>query len=143
MGLLLAGAAPATAAANPAALKSAIAADWSGHLANLFDYFHRNPELSFVEVNTAARMAKELRAVPGLQVTQNVGGTGVVGVLKNGPGPVILLRADMDGLPVEEKSGLANASKVRQKDRSGVDQPVMHACGHDTHMTGLVATRCV
>ncbi len=139
MGLLLAGAAPAMAA-DAEAVKKAIAADWTGYLAPLYDHFHRNPELSFVEVNTAARMAKELRAVPGMQVTEKVGGTGVVGVLKNGPGPVILLRADMDGLPVEEKSGLANASKVRQKDRTGVEQPVMHACGHDTHITGLVAT---
>ncbi len=139
IGLLLAGAAPA-AAQDTAGLQKAIAADWSAHLANLYDYFHRNPELSFVETNTAARMAKELRAVPGMQVTEKVGGTGVVGVLKNGAGPTILLRADMDGLPVEEKSGLANASKVRQKDRNGVEQPVMHACGHDTHVTGLIAT---
>lgn len=139
IGLLLATAAP-VAAQEAAGLEKAIAADWSAHLANLFDYFHRNPELSFVETNSAARLAKELRAVPGMQVTEKVGGTGVVGVLKNGAGPTILLRADMDGLPVEEKSGLANASKARQKDRNGVDQAVMHACGHDTHMTGLVAT---
>lgn len=141
-GLLLAASilAAAPAAADTAALTKAIDADWKAHLASLYDHFHRNPELSFVEVNTAARMAKELRAVPGVQVTEKVGGTGVVGVLKNGPGPIVLLRADMDGLPVEEKSGLANASKVRQKDRTGVEQPVMHACGHDTHITGLVAT---
>ncbi len=138
-GLLLAAATPSMAA-DAKALAQAIDADWKAHLATLFDWFHRNPELSFVETNTAKRMAAELRAVPGMQVTENVGGTGVVGVLKNGPGPVILLRADMDGLPVEEKSGLANASKVRQKDRSGIEQPVMHACGHDTHMTGLVST---
>jgi hippurate hydrolase len=137
--LLLASAAPAAAADIPA-LQKAIAADWQAHLAPLYDHFHRNPELSFVETATAARMAKELRAVPGMQVTEGVGGTGVVGVLRNGPGPTILLRADMDGLPVEEKSGLANASKVRQKDRTGVEQPVMHACGHDTHITGLVAS---
>jgi hippurate hydrolase len=139
LGLLLAGAAPAMAA-DAEAVKKAVNADWNAYLAPLYDYFHRNPELSFVEVNTGARMAKELRAVPGMQVTEKVGGTGVVGVLKNGPGPVVLLRADMDGLPVEEKSGLANASKARQKDRTGVEQPVMHACGHDTHITGLVAT---
>jgi hippurate hydrolase len=139
IGLLLAGAAPATAA-DSQALAKAIDADWRAHLASLYDHFHRNPELSFVEVQTSARMAKELRAVPGMVVTENVGKTGVVGVLKNGAGPTILLRADMDGLPVEEKSGLANASKVRQKDRSGVEQPVMHACGHDSHITGLVAT---
>jgi amidohydrolase len=138
--LLAAVATPGLAAADVPALKKAIAADWESHLGPLFDHFHRNPELSFVEVQTAARMAKELRAVPGMVVTEKVGGTGVVGVLKNGPGPVILLRADMDGLPVQEKSGLANASTVRQKDRSGIEQPVMHACGHDSHITGLVGT---
>ncbi|WP_374387125.1 amidohydrolase [Sandaracinobacter sp.] len=137
--ILLATAAPA-AAVTPAEIDAAVAKDWATHLAPLYDHFHRNPELSAVEVNTAARMAKELRAVKGMEVTEKVGGTGVVGVLRNGPGPVILLRADMDGLPVEEKSGLANASKVRQKDRAGVEQPVMHACGHDTHITGLVGT---
>jgi amidohydrolase len=141
MGLLVATTAPAHAAGvDAAAIEKAVAADWSGYLAPLYDHFHRNPELSFVEVNTAARMAKELRAVKGMEVTEKVGGTGVVGVLRNGPGPTILLRADMDGLPVQEKSGLANASTVRQKDRTGVEQPVMHACGHDTHITGLVAT---
>jgi hippurate hydrolase len=141
LGLLLATTAPAAAAGiDGAAIEKAVAADWSGYLAPLYDHFHRNPELSFVEVNTAARMAKELRAVKGMEVTEKVGGTGVVGVLRNGPGPVILLRADMDGLPVQEKSGLANASTIRQKDRTGTEQPVMHACGHDTHITGLVGT---
>jgi hippurate hydrolase len=141
IGLLLASAAPATAAGvDAAAIEKAVAADWSGYLAPLYDHFHRNPELSFVEVNTAGRMAKELRAVKGMEVTEKVGGTGVVGVLRNGPGPTILLRADMDGLPVAERSGLPNASTVRQKDRSGVEQPVMHACGHDTHITGLVGS---
>ena len=133
-------AALAAAAANAGDLKSDVEKDWSSHLAPLFDWFHRNPELSYVEVNTAARMAKELRAVPGMQVTEKVGGTGVVGVLKNGPGPVILVRADMDGLPVEEKSGLANASRVRMANREGEVQPAMHACGHDTHITALVGT---
>ena len=106
----------------------------------MFDWFHRNPELSFKETATAARMAKELRAIPGIEVTEKVGGTGVVGVMRNGAGPTVLLRADMDGLPVEEKSGLPNASKARQVDIDGVEKPVMHACGHDTHITGLVAT---
>jgi hippurate hydrolase len=141
LGLLLATTAPAAAAGiDAAAIEKAVAADWSGYLAPLYDHFHRNPELSFVEVNTAARMAKELRAVKGMEVTEKVGGTGVVGVLRNGPGPTILLRADMDGLPLEEASGLPNASKVRQANREGVVQPVMHACGHDTHITGLVGT---
>jgi amidohydrolase len=118
----------------------AIKADYDKDLGALWDYFHRNPELSFKEINTAARMAKELRAVAGLTVTEKVGGTGVVGVLKNGPGPVVLVRADMDGLPVIEKSGLPNASKARQVGVDGVDSPVMHACGHDVHITSLVAT---
>jgi amidohydrolase len=119
---------------------AAIRADYSASLASLFDYFHRNPELSFREFNTAARMAKELRAIPDIVVTEKVGQTGVVGVMKNGAGPTVLIRADMDGLPVEEKSGLANASKARQVGVDGKDSPVMHACGHDTHITGMIAT---
>lgn len=119
---------------------AAIRADYDASGAALFDYFHRNPELSFKEVNTAARMAKELRAIPGVVVTEKVGGTGVVGVMSNGAGPTVLVRADMDGLPVEEKTGLSYASKARQVGVDGVDSPVMHACGHDTHITGLVAT---
>lgn len=129
--------APAAAEADYAA---AVRQDYKGSLGALWDHFHRNPELSFRETATAARMAQELRAVPGMTVTEKVGGTGVVGVLKNGAGPTLLLRADMDGLPVEEKSGLANASTVRQVDMDGVEKPVMHACGHDTHITGLVGT---
>ena len=118
----------------------AVRADYSKSLGALFDHFHRNPELSFKETSTGARMAKELRAVPGMQVTEKVGGTGVVGVLRNGAGPVVLIRADMDGLPVEEKSGLPNASRARQVDLDGVERPVMHACGHDTHITSMVGT---
>lgn len=113
--------------------------DYQQHLGALFDYFHRNPELSGMEVNTAARISKELRAA-GYTVTEHVGGTGVVGLLKNGDGPTVLLRADMDGLPVEEKSGLVNASKVRMKDPAGNLVHVMHACGHDVHITSLVGT---
>jgi amidohydrolase len=119
---------------------AAIKADYDKSLGSLWDYFHRNPELSFKEVNTAARMAKELRAVPGMVVTEKIGGTGVVGMLKNGEGPTVLVRADMDGLPVQEKSGLSNASTVRQVGVDGVDSPVMHACGHDVHITALVGT---
>jgi amidohydrolase len=121
-------------------LRAAIKADYDKSLGTLWDYFHRNPELSYVEVKTAARMAQELRAIPGLVVTEKVGGTGVVAVMKNGDGPTVLLRADMDGLPVEEKSGLPNASKVTMANREGVVQPVMHACGHDTHITAMVGT---
>lgn len=118
----------------------AIRADYDASLGKLFDHFHRNPELSFKETATAARMATELRAVPGVIVTEKVGGTGVVGLMRNGAGPTVLVRADMDGLPVEEKSGLAYASKARQLGPDGVEVPVMHACGHDTHITAMVAT---
>ena len=100
---LTAGAAPA--AANPAAVKQAVAADYDSHLEDLFVHFHANPELSFLEVETAKRMAVELKAA-GLEVTEGVGGTGVVGMVRNGDGPLILLRADMDGLPMPEKTGL-------------------------------------
>jgi amidohydrolase len=118
----------------------AVKADYNKSLGSLWDYFHRNPELSFLETKTAARMAQELRAVPGVTVTEGVGGTGVVAVIRNGAGPTVMLRADMDGLPVEEKSGLANASKVRQTTQAGDIQPVMHACGHDVHITAMVGT---
>jgi hippurate hydrolase len=125
------------AAAADTALRADVAADYRERLAALWDHFHRNPELSGQEIETSKRLAAELRAL-GLEVTEGVGKTGVVAVLRNGAGPTVLLRADMDGLPVEEKSGLPNASKVRQIDFAGVEQPVMHACGHDVHMTALV-----
>ena len=119
------------------ALRNDIAADYRERLAALFDHFHRNPELSGQEVETSKRLATEIRAL-GYEVTEGVGGHGVVAVLRNGDGPTVLLRADMDGLPVEEKSGLPYASTVRQVDTAGDEQPVMHACGHDVHMTALV-----
>jgi hippurate hydrolase len=117
-----------------------VKADYDKSLASLWDHFHRNPELSFREFKTAARMAQELRAIPGMVVTEKVGQTGVVGMLKNGDGPVVLVRADMDGLPVQERSGLANASTVKQVGVDGLEMPVMHACGHDVHITSLVGT---
>ena len=121
-------------------LNDDIKSDYNDYLSGLFDHFHRNPELSLVEQQTAARMASELRAA-GFDVTENVGGLGVIAMMKNGPGPMVMMRADMDGLPVEEKSGLDNASKVTQKDPiSGNMVPVMHACGHDVHITSLVGT---
>src|SRR5688572_29580049 len=120
-------------------LTSDIAADYRERLAALFEHFHRNPELSGKEVETSKRLAAEIRAL-GYEVTENVGGHGIVAVLRNGEGPTVLLRADMDGLPVEEKSGVPYASTVRQVDITGVEQPVMHACGHDVHMTALVGT---
>lgn len=118
-------------------LRAEIEADYAKNLAPLYDHFHRNPELSHREFKTAARLAKEIRAL-GYQVTEKVGGTGVVAVLKNGEGPTVMVRADMDGLPVKEQSGLANASTATQVDIDGAEKPVMHACGHDTHITSLV-----
>lgn len=138
--LLIAAALVSSPAMAQSDLSAAVKADYDKQLGALFDWFHRNPELSFKEEKTAARMARELRAVPGIQVTEKVGGTGVVGVMKNGTGPVVLLRADMDGLPVEEKSGVPNPSKVRQVGIDGVEVPVMHACGHDVHITSMVGT---
>lgn len=119
---------------------AAIRADYARDLGKMWEDFHRTPELSFREVQTAAKMATALRAIPGIVVTEKVGGTGVVGVLKNGAGPTVLIRADMDGLPIEERSGQPVMSKARQIDTDGVEKPVMHACGHDTHITGMIAT---
>ena len=121
-------------------LNEAVQADYDGHLAALFDHFHRNPELSTVENETARRMAVEL-SLAGFDVTEGVGGTGVVAIMKNGAGPLVMMRADMDGLPVEEKSGLENASRAQQKDPiTGNMVYTMHACGHDVHITSLVGT---
>jgi amidohydrolase len=106
-------------------------------MSDVFLQLHRNPELSGREVETAKLLAKSLRGF-GYQVTEGVGGTGVVAVMKNGAGPTVLLRADMDGLPVEEKSGLPYASTRRQTDLSGKEMPVMHACGHDVHVTSMI-----
>ena len=99
----------------------------------------RNPEVSFKETKTAARLAEELRAA-GVDVTEGVGGTGLVGMLRNGAGPLVLVRADMDGLPLKERTGLPYASTATQVDITGEEVPVMHACGHDVHMTSLVGT---
>ncbi|EAQ99349.1 amidohydrolase [Congregibacter litoralis] len=120
-------------------LSEAIAEDYESHLEELFVYFHQNPELSFQETKTAARLAAELRET-GFEVTEGVGGTGLVAILENGPGPLVMMRADMDGLPVEEKSGLEYASRAKQTDPDGNEVFVMHACGHDVHITSLVGT---
>src|SRR5215472_1635092 len=98
---------------------------------------HQNPELSGHEEKTAAKLADRLRRL-GYQVTTGVGGTGVVALMKNGSGPTLMLRADMDALPVEERTGLPYASKVTVKGPGGAAVPVMHACGHDLHMTTLL-----
>jgi amidohydrolase len=100
---------------------------------------HEHPELSGHEVRTAAKLAASLRSA-GYEVTEHVGGTGIVAVLKNGGGPTILLRTELDALPVEEQTGLPYASKVHAKDDAGQDVSVMHACGHDVHMASLLGT---
>jgi hippurate hydrolase len=103
----------------------------------IYKDLHANPELSFMEVRSAGILAAEARKL-GFKVTEKVGGTGVVAVMENGPGPVVMVRADMDGLPVTEQTGLPGASKVRVTTKEGVETGVMHACGHDTHMTAWI-----
>jgi amidohydrolase len=98
---------------------------------------HQNPELSSHETQTAAKLAAHLQDL-GYDVTEHVGVTGVVAILKNGVGPVVMLRTELDALPVEEKTGLPYASKVHTKNDAGQDVPVMHACGHDLHMASLL-----
>ncbi len=105
----------------------------------LYLELHQSPELSSHETQTAARLAAKLRDL-GYTVTEHVGGTGIVAILKNGTGPTIMLRTELDALPVEEKTGLPYASKVHTKDDAGREVGVMHACGHDVHMASLVAT---
>ena len=108
-------------------------------LYKLYQQLHAQPELSFQEKETGKRIAEELRQA-GYEVTENVGGYGVVGVLKNGTGPTIMVRTDLDALPIEEQTGLSFASKAKGKDTEGKPAPVMHACGHDVHMSSLVGT---
>lgn len=108
-------------------------------LTTLYRELHAAPELSLQEEKTAARLADELRKV-GAEVTTQVGKHGVVGLLKNGAGPTVLVRTDLDALPVSEATGLPYASKVTAKDRQGNDVGVMHACGHDIHITSLIGT---
>jgi hippurate hydrolase len=103
---------------------------------------HQHPELSTHETQTAAKLAGQLRGL-GYDVSEHVGGTGIVAILKNGPGPTVLLRTELDALPVEEKTGLPYASKVRAKDDAGHDVPVMHACGHDLHMASIIGTATI
>jgi hippurate hydrolase len=104
------------------------------YLEKLYIQLHQSPELSLYEKNTAKQMAAELKQI-GFTVTENFGGTSVVGVLSNGPGPTVLVRADMDGLPILEETGRPYASKVTTVDESGKTVSVMHGCGHDIHMT--------
>ncbi len=112
-------------------------ADVLADLANIYRDLHAHPELAFAEHRTAGIIAEHLTAL-GYETTTGVGGTGVVGVLRNGPGPTALLRADMDALPVQEETGLDYASTARGTARDGSETPVMHACGHDVHVTCLL-----
>jgi hippurate hydrolase len=120
----------------PADLRQAVARDMP-ELMTLYRDLHANPELSMQETRSAGLLAAEARRL-GFTVTERVGGTGVVAVLENGPGPVLLLRADMDALPMEERTGLPFASRARGQTREGLDTFIAHSCGHDTHMSAWV-----
>jgi len=136
-----AGVAAAALMAVPAqadGLRDAVAADLPDLVA-LYQDLHANPELSFQEVETAKKLAARARAL-GFEVTEGVGKTGVVAVMTNGDGPTVMLRADMDGLPVIEQTGLPYASKRRAVPQTGIETGVMHACGHDTHMAAWIGT---
>ncbi|WP_379923526.1 amidohydrolase [Erythrobacter sp. R86502] len=137
---LLAGACllAATAPAHADDLRDAVAADMPELMA-LYRDLHANPELSFQEVETARKLAIRARAL-GFDVTEGVGKTGVVAVLRNGEGPTVMVRADMDGLPVIEQTGLPYASTRRAVPATGIETGVMHACGHDTHMAAWIGT---
>jgi len=130
--ILLSTAAPAATVAD------GVQADMP-QLMTIYRDFHAHPELSMQEVRSPAILAAEARKL-GFEVTEHVGKTGVVAVMKNGPGPVLLIRADMDALPVKEQTGLPFASTVIGKLADGTATPVMHACGHDTHMTTWIGT---
>jgi len=123
---------PVARAGGPADLSGLDAA--YPRLDALYQDLHRHPELSRHEDKTAAKLAARLREL-GFEVTEHVGGLGVVSVLKNGPGPAVLVRTDMDALPIKEQTGLPYASTVTAKNAASETVPVMHACGHDAHMT--------
>lgn len=106
---------------------------------NIYIDLHKNPELSLMEFETSKKLAEELKSI-GFDVTTSVGGNGVVGIFKNGEGKVIMLRTDMDALPIKENSGLDFSSYVIMKDASGAELPAMHACGHDLHMATWLGT---
>src|SRR5947207_11545798 len=106
-------------------------------LAEFYKDVHSHPELSMQETRTAKLAADRLRAA-GYEVTTGIGKTGVIGLLRNGDGPTVMLRADVDALPIQEATGLPHASQVTATDRDGNTVPVMHACGHDMHVTWLV-----
>jgi amidohydrolase len=128
----------AHAASLPAPFDTQLAADFP-KLEAFYRDLHANPELGFAEHKTAAKLAERAKAL-GFEVTTGVGGTGVVAILKNGPGPTVMLRTEMDALPVLEKTSLPFASKVTTKNAAGDTVPVAHACGHDLHMAAWYGT---
>ena len=139
-GLLLATLPGLAQAADMAGTRAAIGRSLDAQYARidaLYKDIHAHPELGFQEQRTAAKLAAELKAL-GYEVTEGVGKTGIVGIYKNGPGPTVMVRTELDALPLEEKTGLPYASKAKQTLR-GVETPVAHACGHDIHMAAWVA----
>jgi len=120
------------------ALYQAIDEDYA-YLEELYLHLHRNPELSYQEERTMQRIAAELRGL-GFEVTENVGGYGLVGVLENGDGPTVLIRTDLDALPLKEQTGLPYASVATGINQVGEQVSIMHACGHDIHMSAFVGT---
>lgn len=138
----LAAAATAGAASQPASLPAPFAAQLNAEypaVESLYQDLHRNPELGFQEHQTAAKLVERVKAL-GYDVTTGVGGTGIVAILKNGPGPTVMLRTEMDALPVQEKTDLPFASKVTVKNAAGETVSVAHACGHDLHMSAWYGT---
>ena len=119
-------------------LQEAVARDYN-YLFSLYKHLHKNPELSFKEIETAKRLGDELEML-GYEVTREFGGTGLVAVMENANGPTLLIRADMDALPVEEQTGVPYASTAKSTEQTGQEVSVMHACGHDVHMSVLVGT---
>jgi len=112
---------------------------YQSELTDTFEFFHSHAELSLMEHRTSARLAEELRE-RGFDVSEGIGGTGLIAILENGTGPMVMVRADMDGLPIKEATGLSYASTNKQIDPDGNEVFVMHACGHDIHMSSLIGT---
>lgn len=139
--LIASATAPAQALSSAPASSAEVGAVYPAAYALYLD-IHEHPELSGEETRTAAEMASRLRQL-GYEVTEHVGGHGIVALMRNGDGPTIMLGTELDALPVEEKTGLSYASKVHEKDTSGVEVPVMHACGHDLHMATLYGTAAI
>ncbi len=131
-----------TAPRNWNAVKKNVQSELDRELESLLAFYkhlHQNPEMSFEEEKTAAKLTQELKTL-GFEVTTKVGGHGIVGVLRNGEGPTVLVRTDMDALPVTEKTDLPYASKARARNKEGQEVGLMHACGHDMHMTCWLGT---